>query len=62
VRLFFESCAQVAGPSPALCEGAPSQTEFVKAARWAADRCAKMGKAGDPKCTSLMSGVIPHCR
>jgi hypothetical protein len=61
VRFFFEGCMEVATPTPALCEGAPGHTEIMKAAKWAADRCEKMGKKGDAKCTSLMTAVVPHC-
>jgi hypothetical protein len=60
-RIFFESCAQVAAPSPALCEGAPGRSEIIKSAQWAAERCDKIGRKGDSKCTSLMAAVVPHC-
>jgi hypothetical protein len=61
VRIFFENCAQVAAPSPALCEGAPPREEIMKTATWAAERCEKIGKKGDSRCAALMAAVVPHC-
>lgn len=61
VNAFLRFCLAAASTTPGLCDGVPPADDIVGSAQWAGAHCAELGRAQDPSCPRLVSGLVYHC-
>jgi hypothetical protein len=59
--VFLERCLQSCAPTPGFCDGVPPQTDFMASATWAAAECARLGRAQDSRCSSMLQSIQRTC-
>lgn len=60
-NLFLRGCLEASAPTPGFCDGVPSQTDFIEAAKWQKRQCDQHGLSVEKQCTQLFSSVQTYC-
>jgi hypothetical protein len=59
--IFMRTCLDASRPTPGFCTSVPGKTEFVKAAEWRRDQCARVDLSKDGYCQQLFQPVEEYC-
>ena len=59
--IFMRTCLDASRPTPGFCASVPGKTEFMKAAEWRRDQCARVDLAKDSYCQQLFQPVQEYC-
>lgn len=59
--IFMRTCLEASRSTPGFCASVPGKTEFMKAAQWRRDQCARVDLAKDSYCQQLFQPVQEYC-